>query len=353
MVQTSVPVFIRLACSSIRRCPALRAVIKVCGASCCIRVSITVFAVLFVLLRPSVAQEPRQAWASGPIYVGLVEDNRKELAQLGLKGTGTDPVSSRTITPAFLRDAEGWKPIQRLNERVRWTVAFDGRKLGEVESEPVPQRQGTSVEEPGPAWIHSILTDPARVPTVGKPVLGFNGNFGALVRHPLVVVSRPNFADPDQWKRAKPPVQLVGRVRTAFGDTFQHIRRCDASGEPLKSDSKLPASEILVVKAYGSNKGSFVLETQLRDHRCVFNANGSTFQLLEGNQWFYVSPSRSIVHLGRDWELVDAGDYDGHGKSEVIFYVAESENDTTVDTEGYVLFYDDFRRHTRFTWNNH
>jgi hypothetical protein len=167
----------------------------------------------------------------------------------------------------------------------------------------------------------------------------------------LVVVSKPNFTDPERWKRTKLPDDLVQSIRKVFRDTFHHVRQCDSSGEPLGRDSRVLDSEIGVLKAYGSNKGSFLVETQLTKHRCVFNKDGDNLQLLEGDQWYYVTPTAVVTFLARDWELVDAGDYDGDGKSEVIFYVAESEDDAAVEKEGYILFYDDFQHSVRFTWN--
>lgn len=47
-------------------------------------------------------------------------------------------------------------------------------------------------------------------------------------------------------------------------------------------------------------------------------------------------------------ELLDAGDYDDDGKSKVIFFLTQPE-----DTDGYVLFYDDFKKQVENTWTYH
>jgi len=293
--------------------------------------------------RPSHAERDNKA-----VYVGLIEDDRHQLANLGPRDFGL--VKNRTITPAFVKDASGWKPVKQLNQRVTWTVAFDGKKLGVVVSEPV-SGSDTSEKAPGPSDTHSILTPTDKIPEVGKPNGKFNGNFETAVRRPLVVVSEPNFTDPDGWRREGVPDQVAGPVRSSFRGVFQHVRQCDPSGEPLETDWYLSDSEIVVSKAYVSNKGSFIVETQLKHNHCVFNLDGSRLQSLEGDQWFYVAPDRQVTHLGDDWQLVDAGDYDSDRKSEVIFYVAEGRQDF-VETEGYILFYDDFRRNVRFTWSD-
>ena len=285
---------------------------------------------------------------SGSVYVGLLEDDRKQLDHLGR--WDATPVPGRTITPAFEKTGDGWTPIVNLNRSVTWTVAFDGKNLGKVESEPVPQ--GALGNSSGPTNIHSILTPAKEIPVVGKVEGRFSGSSGKLVRRPLVVVSNPDFSDPDEWKPRALPNGVIEDVRSSFLKTFRHLRQCDASGEALKHDWSIPASEIIVSKSYGSAKHEYVVETRVHNNKCLFNVDGKDFQSMGGNQAFFVSPDHKAVFLGLQWELLDAGDYDGDGRSEVIFQVAEGK-DIDIETEGYVLFYDDFRRNVRFVWQNH
>lgn len=293
-------------------------------------------------------QEGLQEHPSKAVYVGLLEDDRRQLDRLGPKDS--TPVSGRTITPAFEKDHSGWEPVRDLNQRITWTVTFDGKNLGRVESEPVSQATLGNIT--GPTSIHSILTPAKEIPVVGKPEGRFSGNYGRLVRRPLVVVSKPNFSDPDEWKPRAIPNRVIEEVRSSFRRTFRHVRQCDASGEALKDDWSLPDSEIVVSRNYGSAKHEYIVETRVLHNECLFNADGQDFQSMGGNQMFVVPPDHEAIFLGLQWELVDAGDYDGDGKSEAIFYVAEGK-DIDVETEGYVLFYDDFSHSVRFTWTNH
>lgn len=296
----------------------------------------------------SSGQEGLQVHPSKAVYVGLLEDDRGQLEHRGPKDP--TPVANRTITPAFQKDDGQWKPVVDLKQRVKWTIAFDGKRLGEVESEASPQAASEKVT--GPTNVHSILTPANQVPSVGKPQGRFNGNFSSVVRRPLVVVSKPYFTDPDHWVPREPSAQVITAVRSSFRKALQHVRQCDASGEPLKEDWKIPDSEIVVSKSYGSRKREFLVETKVLHNKCLFNADGDEFQSLGGNQVFYVPPDQGAIFLGLQWEMVDAGDYDGDGESEVIFYIAEGK-DVDVVTEGYVLFYDDFRHSVRFVWQNH
>ena len=66
-----------------------------------------------------------------------------------------------------------------------------------------------------------------------------------------------------------------------------------------------------------------------------------------GDPWFTINPEHSVQYLGQDIWLLDAGDYDNDGRSEVVF-VIEGYN-----RGGYELFYDDFRKHAIFEYSYH
>lgn len=305
------------------------------------------FVVCFARWHSTAQQLQPQHSSPEVVYVGLLEDDRRELDRLG--PNDPTPVATRIITPAFEKDGNEWRQVVNLNRHITWTLAFDGKKLGELESQPIPNMASQKVT--GPTDIQSILTPLDKIPSIGKPQARFNGNFGRLVRRPLVVISKPYFADPDHWVPRELPQQEMSDVRSTFRKTFRHLRQCDSSGEALKDDWKFPDSEIVMRKSYESNKHDFIVETKVLHNKCLFDAERDDFQSLGGNQVFYVASDHKVIFLGLQWELVDAGDYDADGNSEVIFYIAEGK-DIDVETEGYVLFYDDFRHNVRFVWKD-
>jgi hypothetical protein len=62
-------------------------------------------------------------------------------------------------------------------------------------------------------------------------------------------------------------------------------------------------------------------------------------------QWFLLSDG---VHpLGPNSGLVDAGDYDRDGKSDLLFWYSGYNND------GFTLFYDGLTKHVDFRWSYH
>ena len=61
--------------------------------------------------------------------------------------------------------------------------------------------------------------------------------------------------------------------------------------------------------------------------------------------WFLVSADQVFIDLEMDF--VDAGDYDGDGKSEVLFW------HNGYNEDGYSLYFDDFTRRVDFWWHYH
>jgi hypothetical protein len=63
--------------------------------------------------------------------------------------------------------------------------------------------------------------------------------------------------------------------------------------------------------------------------------------------WYVIHPGGEITFLDQEMWLVDAGDYDNDGKSEVVFAI------DGYDRGGYKLFYDDFRKNATFEFSYH
>jgi hypothetical protein len=53
-------------------------------------------------------------------------------------------------------------------------------------------------------------------------------------------------------------------------------------------------------------------------------------------QWFFVAPDGSVYRVGGFEQLLDAGDYDDDGRSEIIFFSTRSEH-----SDAYDLLYGD------------
>ena len=64
-------------------------------------------------------------------------------------------------------------------------------------------------------------------------------------------------------------------------------------------------------------------------------------------EWYVVEPTGMVSFLNSNMWLVDAGDYDGDGKSEVLFAISG------YDEGGYRLYYSDFGRSAEFLFGYH
>jgi hypothetical protein len=210
-----------------------------------------------------------------------------------------------------------------------WIVAFNGHERGRLRSQ-APQRW-LAYEDLGLEFI------PA-----GEPVPGFNvpdatnqqGSLDHAMPRPRVLVSQPHTADPEEWRPAKASEAEEAAGRAAF------------RAQLAKDNPGLEVSdgEIQLLKTYGSAKGQAVMAfTILGKEPPPDEVPGPEW----GPHWFVMDGTGAVRFLGADLLLIDAGDYDGDGRSEMVF------RKSGYDYDGYTLFYDDFRRRAEFGWNYH
>ena len=270
------------------------------------------------------------------IYVGVLDDAREEMINWK-----PGVALQRIIRPAFEKTATGWKQVDAssLPVHTNWTVAFDGKNLGEVESQAGSGEGFTSVQ--------NILTPVSVIPTVGSPSQQFAGLMAVgptKVRRPLIVISKPYFHDPDGWTRTKLPDEIAVSVRTAFRREYPHVDRCKDE-QALEHNWKFPDSALSFPTAYASNKHSFVVQASLTAGNCGW-VDQPDDPLSE--PWFFVSGNGAVRRIGSFMKLLDAGDYDNDGKSEVVFLVNRGE-----DTDGFVLFDANFDQQVSLLWHYH
>lgn len=287
--------------------------------------SLAVFKVLLCAQAPT---------ANDRLYVGFLDDAREEMANWkpGVSET-------RVIRPAFERTQLGWKQIESLPPQMKWTIAFDGRNFGQVESQ--------ADSNGGFTLVQKIVTPFSAVPSVGLPSDQFAGLMAAgpgKARRPLIVVSKPYFHDPDGWKRVKLPEDTGRLVRQAFRRDFPHVDRCKHE-EIAERDWKFPDSALSLAVVYASNKQSFLIQSHLSAGDCGY-VDDADDPL--ASPWFFVSPEGTVRRIGGFMTLVDAGDYDNDGKSEVVFFLSQGEN-----TDGFVLFDSRLDKQATLVWHYH
>jgi len=222
---------------------------------------------------------------------------------------------------------------------MKWDVAFDGKDLGTLESEANSKGGLTSFQD--------ILKSARAIPTIGSPSQQFAGIMAygpGKMRRPLVVVSGPYFSDPDGWKRTKLPDEILSKVRKAFRRDYPHVNRCKDE-EVLEHNWQFPDQALVFAVAYGSNKHSFLAQAELHTGDCGWVDSNDDPQ---SDPWFFVAEDGTVRRIGSFMTLLDAGDYDNDGKSEVVFFLSQGEN-----TDGFVLFDAAFKKQGSLLWNYH
>jgi hypothetical protein len=292
------------------------------------------FAISAFVLAAAVSSARRRSADAAKVYVGVLDDAREEMVNWK-RGIASD----RVIRPLFETTGYGWSLVDHSSAppSMRWTIAFDGKNVGEVESAGVYQ---------GLTPYEEIVGAEVSVPAIGTPSTKFAGLEGMTtkVRRPLVVVSHAYFRDPDDWRPTRVPRVIAGFVRNAFRRDFTQIDLCKDE-EVLKHNWKFPDAALTFPSAYESNKHTFLIEANLNAGDCGY-VNDPDDPL--SDPWFYVSSNGAARHIGSFMTLLDAGDYDNTGHSEVVFFLSQPE-----DTDGFVLFDANFRKRVDAVWAYH
>jgi hypothetical protein len=235
----------------------------------------------------------------------------------------SDPDCLRTITNQYPQD-------------VNWFVVLDGRKIGEVMAR-TPKDFGFYAY----IGLQDIISGTA--PVIGKRSYEFSGFGGGDVYRPLVAVSKPYFKDPALWKRAKVTSEIRKQAYTLLRDKGPSLCKEGPSDEqplvPLRY-----GTEDLGIRAHRSKDGWLIMTITLKG---AYYCNGGDGDGLLDAQTFAVNPAGTARLLGAGLVLVDAGDYDGDGRSELMFALS------LYNRGGYVLFSDDFTEQARFVFSYH
>ena len=106
----------------------------------------------------------------------------------------------------------------------------------------------------------------------------------------------------------------------------------------LDKNWKYPDSALSFPDVYKSNRSAFLIGVALHAGDCGWVTEANDPQSIFVNQWFYVGPNKSARWIGVFGDLLDAGDYDNDGVSEVIFFSTNSEH-----TDRYSLVFENLQ----------
>jgi hypothetical protein len=284
----------------------------------------------------------RKVGAQTPV-LGLLEE---------IPGVYEGEGSSRHVRVVFRKDSQGWLafPCQcpdqpclktissEFPRAVNWTISFDGRKVGKI-----------TARTPGEFKFYSHvglqeIVNEGTIPTVGKRSLEFSGYRETPVHRPLIANAVPYFEDPDSWKPAQPTPEYAKLLRGQFRQKFPRLCRISKQDETKLETLPYRDGDIATVKGYRSRRGWWVVRLHLEG---AVDCNDVEAGFEIDDSWFTIDPQHAASYLDSGMWLVDAGDFDNDGKSELVFSIDRDNRG------GYVLYYDDFRKHATFEYGYH
>src|ERR1700683_4070980 len=226
---------------------------------------------------------------------------------------------------AFPHDCRDQKCLSSVTAQfpsvTNWKITFDGRNIGQVRTTN-PER----FDFYGDVGQQKITgTEP--IPTIGKPSQDFAGFLNGPVYRPLVANSKPYFSDPEQWNPAHMSSEVVELLREQFRQKFPKVSNRANPEDGVEKPWPYKDENVKVTTVYSSITNWSVARLQLGEYRCDGPADDPFV-----DQWFSISPTREVKFLGKAMWLVDAGDYDSDGQSELVFSIDD------YNRGGYKLF---------------
>jgi hypothetical protein len=279
--------------------------------------------------------------AQSNVVLGILEESPHDVA---------GETNSRDVRVVFKKVGNEWRPypsncqsekclksaVVSYPQNITWTVAFDGRNLGQVTSQaPAGFRAYWRIGQ-------QLITSQTPIPTVGKRSREFGGFLDAEVYRPLIVVSQPNFKDPAVWKPIPLTPDLLRAVRRQF--RLKYPKMC----RPTDDETKLlpfpyADEDLKLVKSYASTTGWKLAHVHLDATDCEDTEAGFGID----DPWFLIEDKGGVRYLGSGMFLVDIGDYDADGKAELMFAISGD------NIGGYRIYYDEFRRSAEFKFHYH
>jgi hypothetical protein len=275
------------------------------------------------------------------VLIGILEDN---------PGHYSGDPHYRDVRVVFRSDGTHWIafPSNCLNQkclksiaaqfphRVEWTVTFRGQEIGHVLS------QTPAVFDFYSTVGQQNIVGTAEPPTIGAPSADFAGFIGEPVYRPLVAISQSHYRDRETWQTTQLSPELASAIREAFRKRFPHVTNCTKQDIEHAVPWRYSDANIRIPGAYASNRRWLIAEVALTGYQCD-GPSDEPFSY----QWFVVTPKQQVRFLGSGMWFVDAGDYGGDGKTELVFSIGGYNRD------GYKLLYDDFKQSAVFEFTYH
>lgn len=277
------------------------------------------------------------AHASDGVLLGVLEEAQqcREDAKIKVQ-----------VRPLFVKHQGEWRALNTpessaglIPRRGTWVVSFDGKQIGEVET-----------EDSGAGFGHNhlfardrsldIVASKGRVHVPNRPK-SFFGWCEAPTGRPLVLVANGSPLDPDGWKVFSPSREQLNELFANFKMRTGKAHTCsDPNREKYQSFTYDPEN-VHSLRSYANNKGQLLITLALKPRKDRCDGPDEAW----GTQTFLMGGA--VTYVGANVTLVDAGDYDRDGASELVFWFSGYNKD------GYILFSPRNGERQEYLWGYH
>lgn len=253
---------------------------------------------------------------------------------------------STYVRALYVKTKGEWQPINtatasagRIPKKISWVVSLDGKKIGDVETDDPGFNTDYDWTYPRDRLLNVV---PSRNnPSIPNRSQSFGGWCTAPKNRPLVVVVHGSVSNPDNWKPFLPykeqVIQLFSQFKARNGEAFI----CPDPNADSGVRFKYGAKDVRAVKGYKSRNGHRLITLAFKPRKDKCDApddgwNTQTF-LIDGR----------TTYVGANVTLVDAGDYDADGASDLLFWHSGYNKD------GYILLSPIIGGRSEYLWSYH
>lgn len=256
--------------------------------------------------------------------------------------------TERQVRALFLSTQDGWLPLdskyrgdRHIADTMQWTIAFDGKNLGDVIT-TATRFSGKGTWAYTRERLLSILNPDSILCIPNKEKL-FGGWCSIPNCRPLILVTEPNFGDPDEWKPFTPQPDAREDLLPYFKKEYPKVLICKTEYGDDTASFDYGTEDLKIHKSYASKKVGKLICIGLipEEYKCDGPVSSEWFR-----NWFFAD-STDTIFVGADMTLIDAGDYDGDGESEIVFWR------TGYNEDGYVISWNRFKRNAEYLWKYH
>jgi hypothetical protein len=229
-----------------------------------------------------------------------------------------------------------------IRPNMKWTIAYDDRKLGEFQ---------VANQWPSLSLVWDISRDMIvdvspnlNLPLVPNTEQAFTGWNKTPEYRPLILTNSQSIVDPEGWVSFMPDTSATQSLFPAFKQIADIVQLGEDRYRKDRGILDYGPSHLVPVAGYRNRQGMTIVAIRLNPA-----LGEDSYVLFLDQDWFvhWFLLADEPVLLGRCLELIDVGDYDGDGTSEILCWYSAYNKD------GYSLLCNNLTRRIDCWWSYH